>query len=169
MTAVTSTDSRTGVEIIRDGFERLLNQKNADVLAQFWADDIVEELPFETLRGKAAVKRYFAETFAAIPDFHIETRSILGEGDQVFVRWHATGTFSGEPWMGIEATGTRLALDGVDHMTFKNGLLTHNFVVFDQLSFARQIGMLPKYQSAADKAMIAAFNLKTRIARGLRR
>src|SRR5687767_664834 len=73
MTAVvTSADSRNAVEIVRDGFERLLNQRDADVLQQFWADDIIEEFPFETLRGKAAVKKYFADTFAALPDFNIQ-------------------------------------------------------------------------------------------------
>ena len=39
-----------------------------------------------------------------------------------------------------------------------------NFVVFDQMQFARQIGLLPPEGSPADKAVKVAFNAKTKIA-----
>lgn len=168
MTTSEVVDSRSPVDIVRDVFERVLNQRDPDALAEYWAEDIVEEFPVGVYRGKSAVRGYFAETFAALPDFHIEARSIVGEGDRVFVRWHMSGTFSGEPWMGIEATGTRIELDGIDCFSMKNGRVVENFVVFDQLSFARQIGMLPAHGSTVDRAMLAAFNLRTRMKRRAR-
>ncbi|MBK7585567.1 MAG: nuclear transport factor 2 family protein [Myxococcales bacterium] len=165
MTATTTAGDRKPVELMRELFERVLNQRDADALVPYWAPDIVEEFPMETLRGRDAVRRYFAETFAALPDFEIKAKSIVGEGETVFVRWRATGTFSGAPWMGIEATGSRIQLDGIDCFTIRNGLVVSNFVVFDQLAFARQIGMLPKFRSAMDRAMTRAFNLRTKLTR----
>jgi hypothetical protein len=39
----------------------------------------------------------------------------------------------------------------------------------DQLQYAREIGMMPPDGSAADRAMKAAFNARTRLARRLKR
>ena len=50
-----------------------------------------------------------------------------------------------------------------------DGKVTSNFVVFDQMQFARSVGMMPPDGSAADRVMKAAFNAKTRIARRRKR
>ena len=154
-----------------DGFRKLfqevLNQRNADLLPPYWAPDIVEEFPTGTLRGRAAVRDYFAGMFAAMPDFHIEVIAIAGDGECVFVRWHTTGTFSGQPWMGIRPNGAHVSLDGIDCFTLRDGLVVHNFVAYDQVAFARQIGMLPPTGSATDRLMLGAFNLRTRVRKGL--
>jgi hypothetical protein len=47
--------------------------------------------------------------------------------------------------------------------------MVSNFIVVDQMEYARQLGMIPPDGSAADKVMKAAFNLRTKLARGLRR
>jgi steroid delta-isomerase-like uncharacterized protein len=151
------------VELFKRLFAEVLNQRDADALLPYWAEDIVEEFPIGTFRGREAVRQCFAQVFAALPDFHIEAKNIVGEGETVFVRWHLTGTFSGAPWLGIEPTGSRVALDGIDCFTMRDGLVVHNKVVYDQLSFARQIGMLPEEGTSADRTMLAAFNLKTRL------
>lgn len=169
MTTTETRDMRRPVDLIRDVFEHALNQRDANALVQYWAEDVVEQMPVGTYRGQREVRDYFAGVFAALPDFHIEARTIAGEGETVFVRWHISGTFTGAKWMGIEPTGTPIALDGFDCFTVRNGRIESNFVVFDQLSFARQIGMLPEQGTAADKAMLAAFNVKTRLKKRLRR
>jgi steroid delta-isomerase-like uncharacterized protein len=161
--ASSSTADRSPAELVRSVFERVLNQRDADALVPYWAENIVEEFPVGVFRGRDAVRRHFAETFAAIPDFHIEVRDLAGDGPKVFVRWHMTGTFSGAPWMGIEPNGKRIALDGIDCFTIENGLVTHNYVVYDQVAFARQIGLLPPFQSAMDKVLTGVFNARTRL------
>lgn len=162
-------ESRRPIDLIRDVFARALNQRDPNALLQYWAEDVVEEMPTGTYRGRQEVRDYFAGVFAALPDFRIEARSIAAEGETVFVRWHISGTFTGEKWMGIEPTGSRIALDGFDCFSVQNGRIASNFVVFDQLSFARQIGLLPAQGTAMDKAMLAAFNAKTRLKKRLGR
>ena len=159
--------TRDPIELIREVFGKL-NQRNPDVLYPYWARDIVERFPSGTYRGRDEVRDYFASLFAAVPDFHIDALKIAGAGDTVMVRWHATGTFTGAPWMGIEPTGSPLALDGTDCFTVRDGQITENFVVFDQLSFARQIGMLPSEGSLMDRMMLNNFNIRTRLRRRLR-
>ena len=47
--------------------------------------------------------------------------------------------------------------------------MASNFIVADQMEYARQLGMIPSDGSAADRGMKAAFNLRTKLARRLRR
>ena len=165
--AIAETETRSPVEIARHIFEDVLNQHDADALRPYWADDLVEELPTGTYHGPDEMARYFAESFAAMPDFHIEPEQIIGEDDTVFVKWRLTGTLSGRPWQGIEATGDRIEMFGIDCFTFRGAKIIRNEVAFDQMSFARQIGMLPAQDSIAERAMRAAFNARTKLKRRL--
>ena len=111
---------------------------------------------------------YFAETFAALPDFHITPEKIAGEGDSVFVKWRVNATFTGSQWQGIEPTGDRIELRGIDFFTFRGGQIVHDEVVFDQMSFRRQIGMLPAQDSVGERGMKDAFNARTELKRRTR-
>ena len=163
------TETRSPVELAHEVFEGVLNRRDADALVPYWAEDIVEDFPTGTLRGRQAVRDYFAETFAAIPDFHIEAERIVGDDETVFVKWRMNGTFSGGPWMGFEPTGSRVELHGMDCFTIRDGLVVHNHVIYDGVSFARQIGLMPSEGSPADRAMTAAFNARVRLRERFRR
>jgi len=156
------------VEIVRALFETL-NQRDLDALYEYWADDIVNYWPFATFQGRAEVRGYFAELFAAVPDCQIHVEKIAGDGDTVFVRWRLKGTATGQPWRGIEGNGTRLEIHGVDCFTVRNGKVVQNIIVFDQLDFARQIGLLPAEGSFVDQMGLKLYNLKTRLEKQLHR
>ena len=162
MTAA-KTETLSPLESTREMFDVVLNQRDAEALRPYWGEDLLEELPTGTYRGPEEMARYFAEVFAALPDFHIEPQRIVGEGENVFVRWRMTGTFKGKPWQGIEPTGDRIELDGIDCFTFREGKVVHNVAVFDQVSFSRQIGMLPAQDSLGERCMKAAFNARTKL------
>jgi predicted ester cyclase len=99
----------------------------------------------------------------------MEVVSLVEQGDDVFVHWLLTGTHTGGTFQGIEPTGRKIALDGIDHFVVRDGAVATNFVVFDQTQFARQIGMLPPDGSRADRAMKSAFNARSRLTARLRR
>lgn len=167
--ATAETATRSPVEIARHIFETVLNQRDADALRPYWADELVEELPTGTYNGPDEMANYFAETFAAIPDFQMHPDEIVGEGETVFVKWRVTGTFSGSRWQGIEPTGDRIELRGIDCFTFRDGKAVRNEVAFDQMSFARQIGMMPAQDSFGERATKSAFNARTKLKRRFRR
>ncbi len=154
-------------ELVRWAFEQL-NQRDVTPLRRFWTDDTVERFPDRTCRGAEEIAAYFEDAFAAIPDLRMEVVSLVEHGDDVFVRWHLTGTHQAE-LMGIAPTGKPLSIDGIDHFVIRDGKVISNFVVFDQMQYGRQIGMLPPDRSAADRALKRAFNLRTRVAGRLRR
>ena len=168
-TQTTRPTDATNVELIRWAFDQI-NRHDVEPLKEFWTADTVERFPDRTCRGADEIAAYFEDLFRAVPDVHMEIMSIVGQGDDVFVQWHMTGTHEGT-LLGIEATGKRLELDGIDHFVLTpdgNGVVS-NFVVTDQLDYARQLGMMPPDGSAADKALKTAFNLRTKAARKLGR
>jgi steroid delta-isomerase-like uncharacterized protein len=167
-TTVTSPPvGATNAELVRWSFE-MLNRHDLSALEQFWNSETVERFPDRTCHGKDEIVRYFGDAFAAIPDFHMEVQAIAEQDEHVFVHWRLTGTHQG-PALGIEPTGKSLTIDGMDHFTFRDGKVISNFVVFDQMQYARQIGMMPADGSGPDKALKAAFNARTKLLAAIKR
>ena len=162
----TETDSppagASNGELIRWAFAKL-NERDTKPLRRFWSDKSVQRFPDKTCVGEQEIAAYFESAFAAMPDWHMQVVEIVERDEHVFVHWHLTGTFSGEPFQGIEPNGKEVALDGMDHFVLRDGQTVTNTVIFDQMQFARQIGLMPPDGSGADKAMKLAFNAKTKL------
>src|SRR5437870_2941272 len=69
------------------------------------------------------------------------------QDDRAAVRWRATGTFAGAPFNGIEATGARIELEGVDVLVVRGGRLVENNAFPDGMGLARQLGLMPPPES----------------------
>jgi predicted ester cyclase len=133
---------------------------------QYWSDDGIEEiLPVGILRGPEEIKGYFSELFAAIPDFEMSVERTLAQDQNVLVQWRASGTFDGGPLMGVDATGRRIELRGLDWLEVEGEKISRNTAFADGAALARGMGMLPPQGSAAEKTMFSAFNAFTK-ARG---
>ena len=156
------TDVSNG-ELVRWAFDAL-NRRDIDALRQTWTADTVDRFPDRTCRGPDEIAAYFEDAFAAIHDWNMQVVAIAEQGDDVFVHWHLEGTHEG-PLLGIEATGKPLAIDGMDHFVVRDGKVVTNFVVFDQMQFAEQIGLIPPSGSPGDRAMKTLFNAKTKVRR----
>jgi predicted ester cyclase len=160
--ATAPPEGATNAELIRWAFS-ILNTHDVTPLRPMWTSTTIERFPTETCVGTDPIADYFQAAFDAVPDFHMEIQGIVESGDDVMVRWHLTGTHSGAAWQGIAPTGKRFSLDGIDHFVLRDGKVVSNFVVFDQMQFARQIGLLPPDGSPADRAVKAGFGAMTRL------
>lgn len=167
MTTATPPTEGSKADLVRWSFDAL-NRRDLDALRKIFADDAVERFPDQTCHGPDEIVAYFERTQAGVSDWHIEAVAIAEQEDDVFVRWRLTGTHSGT-LLGIEATGKRLEIDGMDHFTIRDGKVVSNFVIVDQLQYARQIGMMPPQDSVGDKAFKAAFNARTKLVDAVRR
>jgi steroid delta-isomerase-like uncharacterized protein len=118
------------------------------------------------MHARDEVVAWFRGLFDAVPDLHMEVEDVVVAGEpgheRVTVRWRLTGTFSGSPYMGIEPTGRPVDIRGMDLLGIEDGRIAGNNVYYDQLTFARQIGMLPPEGSLGDRMMTNAFNLVTK-------
>ena len=137
---------------------------------EYWGPETVDHfLPVGVYQGTEAIRGYFEELFAACPDFRIEVERIVAQDNVSVVQWRATGTFDGAPFLGIEPTGRRTEMRGVDVIEWADdGTIKHNTIYYDGAEFARQIGMLPPRDSMGDRALTVAFNGATKLRRSLR-
>ena len=158
---MTGTDL-SNVELVRQTVEQIAGQ-DLDAARRVWTDATVERFPDRTCHGADEIAAYFSDLYRAVDGFHVEVLTIAGSGDDVFVQWRMTGRHTG-PVLGVAGTGRELAVDGMDHFVVRAGLIVSNFVIFDQMQFARQVGLLPADTSMADRALKAAFNAKTKAA-----
>ncbi len=140
----------------------MINACDAAAMRQVWADGIRVRFPPRTVHGVDELEAWWTQVFDAVPDLTLTIQGLVEHGDEVFMRWQLTGHHSGGEWEGIAATGSRIDLDGMDHFTFADGVIASNFVVFDQMQFARQIGLLPADGSRLDAAAKRGFNLMAR-------
>ena len=128
------------------------------------SDDVVEDnQPIGVFRGRQEVRAFVEGTFAGLPDLEVVADEILADERTAAVRWRMGGTFSGAPLNGIEPTGGRVDLRGVDWLDVQDGRIVRITAYWDGLSFSRAVGMMPPRGSPREKAMLAAFNFATKL------
>ena len=148
-----------------DDYFAALARRDVEAMAALWAPDGDEHIAGQVdAVGPTGVREYFTEFFAAFPDFALEVRSTVTEGDRSAVHWTAVGTHVGSLW-GVQPTGARVSFEGIDMLQVRDGLIARNDAVADTLSIARQVGLVPAGGSPAEQRLFAAFNAKTRVER----
>ena len=162
--------SRDATALMQASFAALAAH-DLEALSATHHEEVVEDfVVLGPIEGKQSIREFFGEFFAAVPDLVFETESVMGiDATTAVGQWKMRGTFNGGPFQGIEPTGRMIEIRGIDVMKFENGLLRHNTVYYDGLSFARQVGLLPAAGSRADRGMLTAFNATTRTKARFRR
>ena len=82
--------------------------------------------------------------------------------NQAAVRWRATGTFCGAPFQGIEPTGARIELEGIDLLTVEDGMIRAQRRLLRQRRSRARSGCCRRGQPT-ERRMASAFNLRTRL------
>lgn len=166
-----STGTERGTEETVRAYFEALTRRDLDGMAAAWDPAGVDHLyGMADLQGPDGVREWFGKLFRAAPDFTFEVTDIVTEGDKSTVRWRATGTFNGEGrFEGMLPTGASIELEGIDMLTVRGGLLVDNRAYTNGAEMARQLGALPPAASIAERGMLGALNLKTRVAGRLKR
>jgi steroid delta-isomerase-like uncharacterized protein len=125
-------------KIIEAFCETVFVRHDLSKLDECMRDDYIQHNP-DVAQGKAGFKRFFEETFRAIPDFKYTLQKIIAEGDLVFMYCRTTGTHRGT-WIGMPATGNKLDFNVVDIFRLQGGLIAEHWDVADTLSLFTQIG-----------------------------
>jgi predicted ester cyclase len=118
------------------------------------------------LTAPDGVRDWFGELFRAYPDFTMEVEKVVADGEGAAVHWSATATFDGSgTFEGLKPNGAKIAVEGIDVLSIRDGRVASITAVINGLDLARQIGAVPPRGSAADRLMAHAFNAKTAAAR----
>ena len=150
-------------EHVRSMFDAIA-RRDPEAVAEHWREDAVDDIvPIGVLRGRQAVADFWRETFAAVPDLEMTVTRVVAGETQAAVEWRLSGNFTGGPFQGIDPTGKRIELRGLDLFELEDGEIVSNTAYYDGASFARQVGMLPPEGSGAERTMRSAFNAVTKV------
>jgi steroid delta-isomerase-like uncharacterized protein len=150
---------------VREYFEAL-SMRDAGRLAGHWREDGVADLvPLGVMRGRDQIGDMYRELFAAVPDLETSVTRVVAGEHEAAVEWRMTGHFSGQPYQGLEPTGRRIELRGLDLIEVEDGENTAATTYYDGMTFARQVGLMPARESRAELALTRAFNRATKLRR----
>ncbi|MGA2320571.1 MAG: MBL fold metallo-hydrolase [Solirubrobacteraceae bacterium] len=157
--------SGSKAEVVARRYFAAIDAHELDAAVALWAEGGRDKV-----RGQAdvlaptGVREFIGELLGAVPDLAMEIVSVTTEDDRCGVQWRLSGTFAGPgSFGGVAPTGHPIALEGFDLLTIRDGLIQSIDGFTDSMTFAREIGMLPARNSAAERRMTSAFNAKTRL------
>lgn len=154
---------RSAEQVARSYFEALA-ARDVDTACAHWAPDGIEDVtPLRVYRGVEEIRGFLTALTRALPDMEMTVTRVTADERVAAVEWRATGTFSGEAFEGIDPTGSAAQLRGIDVLEVEDGAIVANTVYYDGMEFARTIGMLPRKDSGAERAMVTAFNGATKV------
>ena len=171
MAATTDTGALTR-EFAEDFAHRWLeawNRRDADGLAALCTDDVEFFDPaIGTVHGRPAVAGWLRVCERAFPDYRFEEPEPLylaQDRPQVIAPWRLLATFTGEMPPGFAPTGRSLVIEGVDHWTFRDGLVATYRADYDSMGVARDLGLMPERGSRQERAMVRLQRLQAKLSR----
>jgi steroid delta-isomerase-like uncharacterized protein len=109
------------VRLAHRWFEEVWNERRTDTIDELLTAESVCDSEAGPLRGPEEFKkRAYATLLSAFPDIRVTVRGTIAEGDQVVVRWAASGTHLGDG-LGFPATGRSVSFQGMTWIRYKDG------------------------------------------------
>lgn len=151
--------------VIAKRYFAALNRHDLDAALACWRPGATERLIGQAeLVAPEGVRDYFAQLFAAFPDFNFELIDTTTQRERCTVRWRATATFVGPGhFQGFAPNGERIAIEGCDVLEVVEDQIIANAAYVDSGDVARQLGFLPPAGSEAERRLAALANLRTAI------
>ena len=127
------------VEIF-EALDAAWSARDPEKVASFFADDCLYEERVLGLehRGKAEVRNYVIFTYASIPDFWMEQKNLVVDGNMVAREWACGGTAP-------DAPGTQWSAPGASIIELTNeGKIKRYTDYWNFATYLKQTGALPR-------------------------
>jgi steroid delta-isomerase-like uncharacterized protein len=119
--------SHENVELVRRWFEEVWNQRRAETIDELLIAESVCHGDDGPLRGPQEFKeRQFVPFTSAFSDLRVTIEGVIAQGDNVVVRWVATGKHSGDG-LGFPATHESVAMRGITWIRVRAGKLVEGW------------------------------------------
>ena len=170
MASSTEPGTESGAASVARAYFEAVARRDLDAMHAFYAPDGSGEIHgLVVLRAGDTYRPWFANLFAAFPDFEFEILDVMSAGEKAAVRWRARGSFTGDAhFEGLAPNGATVDVQGCDVLTIRDGLIQRNDAYMNGAQMARQLGALPPQGSLPERALTGAVNLRTRLIGQLR-
>jgi steroid delta-isomerase-like uncharacterized protein len=115
--------SLENITIVKRWFDEVWNQRREQAIDELVTEESVCLTDQGLLRGPREFKeRQYAPFLSAFPDLRVEVEGIVGQGEQVVVRWTASGTHDGDG-LGFPPTHRKATFAGMSWVHVREGKL----------------------------------------------
>jgi len=128
--------SEAAKQRVRDYYDRVINGRDLDAVADFFADERMVE----------GVRRGCFAYFEACPDLHVSLDELIAEGESVFLRSTLTGAHDGE-YKGIPATGRHVATECAEVFRIRDGRFVGYWCLTNVAGLMRQLTEEPAVEA----------------------
>jgi steroid delta-isomerase-like uncharacterized protein len=112
--------------LARRWFDEVWNQRRDATVVELLADPCDGHMEGGDVRGPRDFLAARAALVGAFPDLRVTVDGTIAEGDEVAVRWSASGTHRGEQ-MGPRASHKEIAFRGISWIRFANGRIVEGW------------------------------------------
>lgn len=109
-----------------------LNRRNETILGELVAN-----------KFRDTVRQGYLRNITAFPDYFVEIKDIVAEGEQVVVEWTYRGTHRGV-YQGIKPTGKEIYGRAISIYRLRDGQIVDARGIWDQGDFWQQLGLIPE-------------------------
>ncbi|GAB7017884.1 ester cyclase [Halostagnicola bangensis] len=144
-----TTDSKA---LVRRDPEEIWTDGNLDAIDEIFAETFVLHDPSagDERQGREEYRGYVETYREAFPDVTYEVESVIGEDEAVALRYTAQGTHEGA-FMGIEPTGERVSVSGMEMYRVEDGEITEMWTNYDALGLLQELGAVPSLEEIAEE------------------
>lgn len=104
-------------------FEEVWNQRRSETIDELITDESVCFTDQGPMRGGDGFRQLqYQPMLSAFPDLQVQVDDVIASGDDVVVRWTATGTHTGEP-LPISPTMKSVTFTGISWIRARGGKL----------------------------------------------
>ena len=137
---VTMTNTQRNKDVVQRIYDQALNQRSLELLNDLVSDDFVG---IKGLKGVEGFQESAVSIIKAFPDARWRIVSLIGEENNVFIKWKLEGTHTGT-FQNIAATNKTISSDGMGIYELKDGKVINVQIHTDRLGFLQQLGVLPE-------------------------
>jgi steroid delta-isomerase-like uncharacterized protein len=130
--------SNPNAELSRRWFEEVWNQRRSATIDELLTAESVGHMDTGDLRGIDAFKRFQADILSTFPDLRLSVESIVADGDDVVIRWQASGCHSGDG-LGVKATQQQVSFRGITWHHYRDGKLIEGWNFWNHLAMVQQL------------------------------
>lgn len=113
------------------------------VIDELISPDFVDHSPWPGIPAtREGVRQIFGMFQAALADLHVIIHEQIAEADRVVTRKTLRGVHQGN-LLGVPPTGNVIAIEVIDILQLKDGLITDHWNLVDQYGLLQQLGLVP--------------------------
>jgi predicted ester cyclase/transcriptional regulator with XRE-family HTH domain len=122
----------------RRWFEEVWNERRTEAIEELMSPNGIGHMESGDCEGPGPFKEIRDQFLAAFPDLKIEVEDVVADGDDVVVRWRASGTHTGEGF-GFEPCHRPVSFRGMTWHRYKDGVLVEGWDGWNQDGLFRSL------------------------------